>query len=81
MGGCRSQIGRERSSAASDDADTNGALNHEADLYPLPFDFYHWQLNRTGVFWNETGLLDSYGQAFAVPVAQKTVISGGNKTP
>jgi transposase len=49
------------------DADINGALNHEVDLYPLPMGFRHLNMNRKGFFWYETQLFDSTGQEITVP--------------
>jgi transposase len=53
------------------DADINGALNHEVDLYPLPFGFRQLNMNRKGFFWYETHLFDSTGQEITVPDVQK----------
>ena len=61
------------------DADLNGALNHEADIPPIPFSFSRLQLNKSGFFWLETGLFDSAGQELTVPDVKKT--NGFYKTP
>jgi len=53
------------------DADTNGALNHEADLYQLPYGLSQMKLNRTGFYWLETRIFDSLGQAITVPDENK----------
>jgi transposase len=49
------------------DADVNGALNHEADLYRLPFGIWQIQLNKAGFYWLEDGIFDVFGQEIAVP--------------
>lgn len=54
------------------DADINGALNHEADLYQLPFGFYKLSLNRSGFFWTTDGVYDEFGQVLTVPDVQNT---------
>jgi transcription elongation factor Elf1 len=54
------------------DADINGALNHEADLYQLPFGFYKLSLNRSGFFWTTDGAYDEFGQVLTVPDVQNT---------
>lgn len=56
------------------DADINGALNHEVDLYPLPIGFRHLNLNIKGFFWYETHLFDSSGQEITVPDVKKVII-------
>jgi putative transposase len=53
------------------DADINGALNHEADLYRLPYGLYQKKLNRKGFCWLETGIFDSNGQELIVPVVEE----------
>ena len=53
------------------DADLNGALNHEADLYRLPFGIRELKLNKNGFYWLENGIFDSFGQEITVPVVQK----------
>lgn len=55
------------------DADINGALNHEVDLYPLPYGFRQLNMNKKGFFWYETHLFDSTGQEIAVPDVQKDI--------
>ena len=50
------------------DADVNGALNHEVDLYPLPFGFRQQNHNRRGFYWTPVGAYDSSGQELIVPV-------------
>jgi len=54
------------------DADINGALNHEADLYQLPFGLSQQKLNRSGFYWLESGIFDFAGQAITVPDENKT---------
>ena len=49
------------------DADINGALNHEADLYRLPFGIRQSHLNKIGFFWTSDGIYDEFGQALTVP--------------
>ena len=49
------------------DADLNGALNHEVDIYPLPFGIWHMKMNRVGFYWTDDGIYDSYGQEITVP--------------
>ena len=53
------------------DADLNGAQNHEADLYQLPFAFWQLKLNSSGFFWNNNGIFNLAGQALTVPVVTK----------
>lgn len=53
------------------DADVNGALNHEADLYRLPAGLWQQKLNKAGFFWTETGLFDSAGRELIVPDVDK----------
>jgi transposase len=53
---------------SSHDADINGALNHEADLYQLPSGFWRTKSNKIGFYWTKEGLFDQYGQEFTVPV-------------
>jgi len=60
-----------RSCGAIHDADTNGARNHEADLYRLPFGIWQLKLNIAGFFWNEHGIFDKEGQAITVPDVKK----------
>jgi hypothetical protein len=48
------------------DADMNGALNHEADLYRLPINFWQSKMNVSGFFWLETGIFDRSGQEITV---------------
>lgn len=55
------------------DADINGALNHEVDLYRLPFGFRHLNMNRTGFFWYDTCLFDSSGQEITVPDVKQVI--------
>jgi len=52
------------------DADTNGALNHEADIYRLPFGFYKFKHNIRGFFWTASGVCDEFGRALTVPDVQ-----------
>jgi transposase len=49
------------------DADINGALNHEADLYQLPFNFWQMHYNRKGFYWLESLVYDDNGQDLTVP--------------
>jgi hypothetical protein len=60
-----------RSCGAIHDADINGALNHEADLYRLPAGFWQMNMNKTGFYWTAMGLFDSFGQELIVPDVQK----------
>ena len=53
------------------DADLNGAQNHEADLYQLPFAFWQLKLNSSGFCWNNNGIFNIAGQALTVPVVTK----------
>jgi transposase len=55
-----------------EDADINGALNHEVDLYQLPFGFYQLKLNNTGFYWLSTGVFNINGQELIVPDVYKT---------
>lgn len=52
------------------DADINGALNHEADLYQLPNGFWQEKYNIKGFYWNETELLTLSGAELIVPHLQ-----------
>ena len=49
------------------DADINGALNHEADLYRLPYGFWQMHENRAGFYWKSSGLFNVSGEEIAVP--------------
>ena len=54
------------------DADINGALNHEADIYQLPVGFWQTNPNRKGFYWTIAGIydisgFDLSGGAFIVP--------------
>ena len=52
------------------DADINGALNHEADLYQLPIGFWQKKFNIKGFYWNETSVLTLSGAELIVPHVQ-----------
>lgn len=52
------------------DADINGALNHEADLYQLPIGFWQKKFNIKGFYWNETLVLTLSGAELIVPHVQ-----------
>ena len=60
-----------RACGATHDADINGALNHEADLYRLPVGIWQLQLNRAGFYWKTHGLFDSAGREITVPDVNK----------
>ena len=49
------------------DADINGALNHEADLYRLPIGFWQKKYNIKGFYWTETSVLNLSGAELIVP--------------
>ena len=49
------------------DSDLNGALNHEADLYPLPFGFRQAHLSHNGFYWLGSGVTSKSGQELIVP--------------
>ena len=52
------------------DADLNGALNHEAELNPIPYALMSMKLNMTGFYWLESGLYDLHGEEITVPQQQ-----------
>ena len=60
-----------KSCGHSHDADINGAMNHEVDLYPLPFGIWHVNLNRKGFFWTSDGIYDAHGSELTVPDMKK----------
>ena len=43
------------------DADYNASLNHEQNLFEIPYDFRKLNLNRVGFYWLESGLFDLTG--------------------
>ncbi len=57
------------------DADLNAALNHEADLFDLPFGFRQLKLNRRdGFLWKPSGIYTLSGEEIRVPFAIKSSI-------
>ena len=53
------------------DADLNGALNHEIELPPLPYDIRQMKLNISGFRWNPEGIFNLSGEELTVPQANK----------
>lgn len=49
------------------DSDLNGALNHELELFDIPFSLLSMKLNMIGFYWLESGLYDLHGEEITVP--------------
>lgn len=49
------------------DSDLNGSLNHELDLFDIPFSLLSMKLNLIGFYWLESGLYDLHGEEITVP--------------
>lgn len=52
------------------DADLNGALNHEIDLFDIPYNLLSRKLNMAGFYWLESGLYSIDGEEITVPQQQ-----------